>query len=82
MRRMKFLLFVMFLGGVWRLYEYNEWMSLKGCRIEADNQALEKRFWKILPARSVRFWLFFLRDAERVKELTVQIGRASCRERV
>ena len=38
---MKFLLFVMFLGGVWRLYEYNEWMSLKGCRIEADNQALE-----------------------------------------
>lgn len=68
MRRMKFLLFVMFLGGVWRLYEYNEWMSLKGCRIEADNQALEKRFWKILPARSVRFWLFFLRDAERVKE--------------
>ena len=68
MRRVKFLLFVMFLGGVWRLYEYNEWMSLNGCCIEADNQALEKRFWKILPTRSVRFWPFFLRDAKGVGE--------------
>jgi len=69
----KFLLFVMLLGGVWRLYEYNEWMSLKGCRIEADNQALEKRFWKILPARSVRFWLFFLRDAKGVGEFLERV---------
>ena len=73
---MKFLLFVMFLGGVWRLYEYNEWMSLKGCRIEADNQALEKRFWKILSARSVRFWLFF---KNRLSNPSVYDVQARCR---
>ena len=64
MRWVKFLLIVTFLGGAWRLYEYNEWMSLKHYRVEAENQALERRFWDVFPARSLRFWPFFLKDSE------------------
>lgn len=64
MRWVKFFLIVTFLGSAWRLYEYNEWMSLKHYRVEAENQALERRFWDVFPARSLRFWPFFLKDSE------------------
>ena len=63
MRWVKLLLFAAFLGGAWRLYEYNEWMSLKGYRIEAEDQTLERRFWDVFPVRSLRFWPFLLKDA-------------------
>ncbi len=68
MRWVKFLLFVTFLGGAWRLYEYHEWMSLSGYVVEAQDPAIERRFWDVFPARSLRFWPFFLRDSEGVEE--------------
>lgn len=73
MRRVKFLLFVMLLGGAWRLYEYNEWMSLSGYGIEAQSPILERRFWDVFPARSLRFWPFFLRDSEGMEEFLERV---------
>ena len=73
MRWPKFLLFVAVLGGIWRLYEYNEWLSLKGYRVEAQDPALEKRFWEIFPARSLRFWPFFLKDSRGMEEFLERV---------
>lgn len=68
MRWVKLLLFVTLLGGAWRLCEYSEWMSLKGYRVEAESQDLEKRLWEIFPTRSLRFWPFFLKDLGGMEE--------------
>lgn len=66
LRCSKMALLAAFLGFAWRLYEYNGWMSLSGYRVEAQSPALERRLWDVFPPRCLRFWPFFLGDAEGV----------------
>ena len=56
------------LGGLWRLVEYRAWMPLSGYRVDAQDPALEERLWSVFPSRCFRFWPYFLKDAEGLKQ--------------
>ncbi|MDR1873765.1 MAG: hypothetical protein LBQ90_01955 [Synergistaceae bacterium] len=56
----------MFLGSLWCLNERYAWMSLRGYRLTAGNSFVEKRFWDVFPAESLRFWPSFLQESQNV----------------
>lgn len=67
------------LGSFWFLFEHNAWMALQGYVIKTSDPTLERTFWDLIPARSIRFWPFFVRDSrgiasfmERTLPVTVQ----------
>jgi hypothetical protein len=49
---------------LWRLNEHYLWMSFRGLSVHAADSALEKRFWDVFPARSLRFWPFFAQQSK------------------
>lgn len=63
-RWLKIALCSMLLGGLWTLFEYNEWMSLRNYSIKAADPVLERRFWEMFPSQCLRFWPFFIRKSQ------------------
>lgn len=59
---------VMLIGCLTRVYEYRFWFTLKGYRIEAQSQALERRLWEVFPQRCLTFWPYFISDSKGMKE--------------
>ena len=59
---------VMLIGCMTRIYEYRYWFTLKGYRVEAQSQALERRLWEVFPDRCVTFWPYFMKDSKGMKD--------------
>lgn len=58
----------MLLGGLWCLNEYYAWMSLRSYSVEANDPALEKRFWEFFPAEGLRFWPVLIYRAQSISD--------------
>lgn len=50
------------------LSEYKYWFTLSDYRIEAQSQALERRFWDVLPKRCITFWPYLISDSKTTGE--------------
>ena len=48
--------------------EYESWFALKGYKVEAQSQELERRLWEIFPQRCLTFWPYLLKDSRGLKE--------------
>jgi hypothetical protein len=64
----KIILCPVLLGGFLRLNEHYLWTSFRGLSVEADNPALERRFWDVFPSRSSVFWPFFVWKSRDVRD--------------
>ena len=58
----------MIAGCLTYIAQYESWFALKGYKIEAQSQELEKRLWEIFPQRCLTFWPYFLKDSKGLKE--------------
>ena len=58
----------MLIGCMTRIYEYRFWFTLKGYKVEAQSQALERRLWEVFPQRCLTFWPYLMRDSKGMKD--------------
>ena len=68
MRPLRIFLLAMLAGCLTYIAQYESWFALKGYKVEAQSQELEKRLWEIFPQRCLTFWPYLLKDSKGMKE--------------
>ena len=58
----------MIAGCIVYMTEYESWFALKGYKVEAQSQILERRLWEIFPQRCLTFWPYLIKDSKGIKE--------------
>ena len=66
--RSRLYLLAMIAGLITYIIQYESWFALKGYRVEAQSNIIEKRLWEVFPQRCLTFWPYLLKDSKGLKE--------------